>query len=88
MLYDIHVSRSLTRLLKNKKFPVFLEKDEDGFYIVECPLFKGCYSQGKTIDEALVNIREVIDMCLEEKDNIKRVRSYFPQEFSLHSITV
>jgi len=47
--------------------PVIVEKDEDGFYVVECPLLKGCYSQGETLDEALKNIREVIDMCLEEE---------------------
>lgn len=32
---------------KFNQFPVFVEKDEDGFYVVECPLFSGCYSQGK-----------------------------------------
>ena len=40
--------------------------DEDGVYIVSCPQLKGCHSQGKTIDEALINIREVIDLCLED----------------------
>ena len=35
-------------------------------YIVSCPVFKGCHSYGKTIDEALENIREVIEMCFEE----------------------
>ncbi len=48
--------------------PIIVEKDEDGFYVVECPLLKGCYTQGKTLDEALKNIREVIDMCLEEEN--------------------
>ncbi len=46
--------------------PIIVEMDEDGYYIVSCPLFKGCHSYGKTIDEALANIKEVIDMCLEE----------------------
>ncbi|HGE72457.1 TPA: type II toxin-antitoxin system HicB family antitoxin [Candidatus Poribacteria bacterium] len=46
--------------------PIIVEIDEDGYYIVSCPLFKGCHSYGKTIDEVLANIREVIDMCLEE----------------------
>lgn len=49
---------------KNHQLPIVIEKDEDGFYVVECPVFSGCYSQGKTIDEALNNIREVIDLCL------------------------
>ena len=46
--------------------PIIVEIDEDGYYIVSCPLFKGCHSYGETIDEAMANIREVIDMCLEE----------------------
>ena len=45
---------------KTHQLPIIIEKDEDGFYAVECPIFSGCYSQGKTIDDALKNIREVI----------------------------
>ncbi len=47
--------------------PIVIEQDEDNFYVVSCPVFKGCHSYGKTIDEALENIREVIDMCVEEE---------------------
>ncbi len=46
----------------NRRLPLLVEKGEDGFYVVECPLFEGCYTQGKTIDEALRKIREVIRM--------------------------
>lgn len=35
-------------------------RDEDGYWIVECPSLKGCISQGKTKEEALVNIKEAI----------------------------
>jgi len=52
------------KMKKRYQLPILIEKDEDGFYVVECPVFSGCYSQGKTIDEALKNIREVIDLCL------------------------
>lgn len=75
-------------IAKNKQFPVFVEKDESGFYVVECPLFKGCYSQGKTLDEALSNIREVIELCLEEKKNVEILKWYHPLEISLHTISV
>jgi len=33
--------------------PIIIEIDEDGYYIVTCPLFKGCHSYGETIDKAL-----------------------------------
>ncbi|MFB2979026.1 type II toxin-antitoxin system HicB family antitoxin [Microseira sp. BLCC-F43] len=39
---------------------VILYKDEDGYWIVECPSLKGCISQGKTKEEALSNIKEAI----------------------------
>jgi predicted RNase H-like HicB family nuclease len=55
----------------NKKellFYVIIEQDEDGNYIGEVPQLTACYSQGKTIDELLINIREVIAMCLEETE--------------------
>ena len=47
--------------------PILVEQDEDNFYIVSCSVFKGCHSYGSTIDEALNNIKEVIDMCIEEE---------------------
>ncbi len=52
---------------KTLHLPILVEQDEDSFYIVSCPVFKGCHSYGRTIDEALENIREVIDMCIEEE---------------------
>ena len=69
-----------------KQFPIIVEKDEDNFYVVECPLFDGCYTQGETLDEALHNIKEVISLCLEEKENRRRIREYNPRELSFHTI--
>jgi predicted RNase H-like HicB family nuclease len=46
--------------------PIIIEMDEDKYYVVSCPLFRGCHTYGETIDEALENIKEVIEMCLEE----------------------
>jgi predicted RNase H-like HicB family nuclease len=47
------------------KFPVTLERDEDGVWIVECPSIPGCVSQGQTKDEALRNIEDAIRGCLQ-----------------------
>jgi len=44
---------------------VTIEQDEGGWYVAECPAIPGCLSQGKTLDEALENIREAIELCLE-----------------------
>jgi predicted RNase H-like HicB family nuclease len=68
--------------------PLVVEKDEDGIYVVECPALPGCYSQGKTLDEAMKNIREVIAMISEEDEVKEILASYSPQELSFHTITV
>jgi len=72
---------------KEVQLPIIVEKDEDGFYVVECPVFSGCYTQGKTLDEALKNIREAIDLCLEEKENQQALKNFHPQEMSFHTLT-
>ena len=69
-----------------KTLPLFIEKDEEGFYVVECPLFEGCYTQGKSLDRALSRIREVLILALEEKSNRDILKHYRPQELSLHTL--
>jgi len=48
-----------------QKWVVTIEKDEDGWYIAECPSIPGCVSQGRTEEEALENIRNAIVECLQ-----------------------
>ena len=48
------------------KFTVILTPDEeDGGYTAECPAIPGCLSEGDTVDQALANIKEAIEGCLE-----------------------
>ncbi len=49
------------------KFLVNLDRDETGMIVAECPAIPGCVSQGKTEAEALANIREAIEVCLEAR---------------------
>lgn len=44
------------------KFPVILSKDEDGYFIAECPSLPGCVTQGETREEAIDNIKEAIEL--------------------------
>ena len=46
------------------ELPVVLIPDEDGGFVVECPVIPGCISQGDTREEALANIRDAIELCL------------------------
>jgi predicted RNase H-like HicB family nuclease len=47
-----------------RKASVVIEKDEHGFY-AGCPELKGCQSQGSTLEEAVANIKEAIELYLE-----------------------
>lgn len=47
------------------KLTVSLDRDENGIWIIECPSIPGCVSQGSTREEALENIKEAIQLCLE-----------------------
>ncbi len=47
------------------KFIVTIDRDEDGVWVIECPAILGCVSQGSTKEEALANIQEAIQLCLE-----------------------
>jgi predicted RNase H-like HicB family nuclease len=44
---------------------VVVQRGEDGYFVANCPSLKSCWSQGKTREEALENIREAIALFLE-----------------------
>jgi predicted RNase H-like HicB family nuclease len=48
------------------KYTVILEREADGGFVVSVPLLPGCVSQGDTREEALANIREAIDLYIED----------------------
>lgn len=65
----------------NMKFQVLIQRDEDGKYIASCPAIKGCHSQGDTYEEALENVTEAMELCIEylaekNKKEFKELKSY------------
>ena len=52
------------------KIKVVIEKGEDGYFVVYCPSLKSCWSQGRTEEEALKNIREAIALYLEPDEDL------------------
>ncbi len=51
-------------------FKVLIEQDEDGIFVASVPAVPGCFSQGKTYEEVLANVKDALNLCLEEaKDN-------------------
>ena len=65
------ISGSLNRMLLSEpmELPVILTPGDDGFLVAECPVIPGCISQGRTREEALRNIREAIELCLENQES-------------------
>ena len=58
-------------------FKVVIQQDEDGRFNVSCPELKGCHSFGDTVKEAQKNIREAIELYLEDvpKSEIEKIRT-------------
>jgi predicted RNase H-like HicB family nuclease len=50
---------------RKHEFQVIIEQDEAGYFVAECPALKACYSQGRTYEEVIENIKDVIALCLE-----------------------
>ncbi len=54
--------------MKEYQLPVVIEYDpEEDVYLAECPLLQGCYTDGKTYEEALENIHDAIKLCIESR---------------------
>ncbi len=54
--------------LNEYAFPVTIEYDqEEDVYLADCPVLPGCYTDGKTREEALANIRDAIKLVLESR---------------------
>jgi predicted RNase H-like HicB family nuclease len=53
---------------KSLNYTVLIEQDEDGIYIAKVPDISGCYTQGKTVEQAMERIKEAIQVCLEAEE--------------------
>ena len=62
---------------KAHNYLVLIEKDEDGIYVAKVPDIPGCYTQGKTVEQAMERVKEAIEVCLEAE----KKQSYQPLKF-------
>ncbi len=55
------------------KITAYIEKDpETGFYIAVVPGIPGAHTQAETLDELQKNLKEVVELCLEELDETEK----------------
>jgi predicted RNase H-like HicB family nuclease len=50
------------------EYTVIIRKAPDGFYIASCPLIAEARAQGENYEECLSNIKEVLELCLEYRN--------------------
>ena len=75
--------------MKKLTVQVIVEQDEDGCDIASCPSLQGCYSQGDSFEEALENVKDVIEMCLEElKEEKKSLDLRYPEVIAIKHLEV
>ncbi len=51
------------------EFDVVVERDSEGYSVASVPSLRGCHTQAKSMDELLVRVREVIELCLEGEES-------------------
>jgi predicted RNase H-like HicB family nuclease len=52
--------------MKEYRFSVVIEKDNDGYYAF-CPDLQGCYTQAESYEEAIANINDAIRLHVEDR---------------------
>ncbi len=53
------------------KYTIIIHKDEqEGGFWGECSELPGCYSQGESIAELMKNIREAVELYLEDAEKV------------------
>lgn len=67
------------------QYTVIIERDEDGIYIASCPAIQGCYSQGRTIEEAVENLKDAIKLHLEAR---KELGESLPVETAVDKVEI
>jgi predicted RNase H-like HicB family nuclease len=53
-----------------RKFTVVIERDEEGYYVASVPSLRGCHTQAKTLDTLMKRVREVVELCIEDGNEV------------------
>jgi len=69
------------------KITAYVEKDTDsGLYIALVPGIPGAHTQAETLDELQKNLKEVVELCLEEMD--EETKDHLPVFVGVQQIEV
>lgn len=73
------------RAVADYRFDIVLIPAEEGGFVVDCPVLPGCTTQGETYDEAIANIREAIELVVED---MRESGEAIPQGVRLEQIEI
>ena len=78
--------------IQELQFKVLIEQDEDGWYVASVPELQGCYTQGRTLDQARRRIRDAITLVLNADPDLKqekiRTPSPSPRFFGIEDVSI
>lgn len=82
----------MKRSMKVLQFKVLIEEDEEGWYVASVPELSGCYTQGKTLEQVRLRIKEVIELVLDADPQTKKEKlkspSAAPRFFGVEDIQI
>lgn len=61
----MEINPQLVTELSKRQVIIYLDEDGNG-YFADCPSLPGCHSQGDTWEETLANIKEAIELWIED----------------------
>lgn len=73
--------------MKIQNFSVIIEQDKNGF-IAECLDLQGCYTQGKTYEEVVKNIKDAIKLHIADRAAKKERLIVSERSFSLSNFQI
>ena len=86
---DKRAGKRKETVMETYRFQVIIEIDEGGFYMADVPALVGCHAQGRTFEEALENISEVIEMCAQEmREDGKPIESRYPEVVGIKTLDI
>ncbi len=69
----------------NRQYTIVIRKAPDGFFVATCPLIPEAHAQGRSYEECLTNIQEVLELCLEYR---KSRNEELPDEVGMNRVTL
>jgi predicted RNase H-like HicB family nuclease len=67
----------------HRKFTVVIERDEEDYYVATVPALPGCHTQAKNLDTLMKRVREVVQLCLEDKQSVPALELVGIQQISV-----